>query len=262
MRVSRSSLKNINTMINNARNDAGEEKIFLTDFISFVETSNKPRNPSKFYKPSSLLCMRQMYYQRVGVDIEADRGEIQLIGMGEHGTDRHARLQAAIQDFCNNHPDYEWIDPEEYIKENNIKYLEVVGRRGDEVKCFHTVLNMSFMCDGILKIRGEYYILEIKTESMFKYNKRDDVAEEHKTQASCYSLAFNINKILFLYECRDTLEKKTFPLNVTEKMQENLVINRINSCDTYVQNLTPPPKNEIKKVCQYCKYTRRCRKDG
>lgn len=258
----RLAIRNLSRSLNAEVSNSSVDRRFLRGLTDYIEHSSKNRKPSKSYKPSSLKCLRQMYYQITGTEVDDSLADAGNVGMAESGTDRHIRLQDAIQAMCEENPDYEWIDVETYVKENNIDYLKIVKKDGNETKCYHTVLNMSFMCDGILKIKGEYYILEIKTENSFKFMKRETVATEHKTQASCYSLAFKIDKVLFLYECRDTLAKKTYVLNVSDAMRQNLVVNKILECDDYVEKLVPPPRSQVKKDCQYCRYLKQCKKDG
>jgi len=164
--------------------------------------------------------------------------------------------------------DCEYINVAEFVKEKGLDYLEIVKypdpENGEfETKLYHKVLDISFLCDGIILYKGEYYILEIKTESIYKWQFREGVAEEHIPQGTCYSLCFNINKVLFLYECRDNCSKKAYMLNITDDMKYE-VLSKIEECDGYVKRLTAPPKPKDidKKTCTYCKYKGACRKAG
>jgi CRISPR/Cas system-associated exonuclease Cas4 (RecB family) len=122
---------------------------------------------------------------------------------------------------------------------------------------------MSFLCDGIIKYRGHYYILEIKTEASFKFNERKGVDPSHYHQATAYSIAFGINDVLFLYECRDNCSKKAFMLHVTDDMKQEL-LSYIEECDSYIKKLKVPPipENVPKKACSYCNYKGRCNTDA
>ena len=119
------------------------------------------------------------------------------------------------------------------------------------------------MCDGIVKYKGQYYILEIKTESSYKNTCRKEIAKEHYNQAITYSICLGINKVLFLYENRDNCDKKAFILEVTEEMK-NSVFLKIKECNEYVEKLITPPKpKEVSKyACTYCSYISLCRKLG
>ena len=119
------------------------------------------------------------------------------------------------------------------------------------------------MCDGIIKYKNHYYILELKTESSFKFVNRKDVDSSHYKQATAYSLAFGIDQVLFVYINRDVLDMKAFMFNVTDEMKESLV-GYIEECDGYISRMITPPKPEDvpKKACNYCMYKTQCRKDG
>ncbi len=258
--MSRVSLKQIHGFVNQEVNNMSVDKVFLQDLTMSIEKSQSQKPLSRTYKPSSLNCMRGMYYQITGTIPDKSTSSANNIGMGESGTDRHERIQKAIMALALDNEQYEFVDVETYIKEKNIPHLQVVSKTATETKCFHTVLNMSFMCDGILKIKGEYYVFEFKTEGSMKFSKREDVDPDHKNQATCYCLAFDIGQVIFLYENRDTLDKKAFLFTVIEGLKQDIV-NKISTCDNYVSKLQPPPKTVNKKTCYYCRYKSTCEKD-
>ena len=158
--------------------------------------------------------------------------------------------------------DCEYINVAEFVKQRNISDIEIVGQSGMETKLYHTKFNMSFMCDGIIKYKSKYFIFEFKTESSNKFYRRTGVDLSHYNQATAYSLAFGIDKVLFIYESRDTLDKKAYIREVTNEMKEELV-GRIEYCDSYVKKLKAPPKPQdvSKKTCSYCIYKQQCGKD-
>lgn len=258
-------LKSIGRLIDMEVKDIPIPESFLLDLKSTIERMEKDnkRKPSQTYKPSSLACIRNMFFQVIGTEQDSEsRGSI-LIGIGESGTDRHERLQNAVSQMKNYGIDCEYVNVGEYVKSNNLEDIEVVKQSGFETKLFHKKLNMSFLCDGVIKYKGKYYILEIKTETVHKWYDREGVAEEHKNQATAYSLSLNLDGVIFLYENRDNCDKKCYLFKVTDEMRQNL-IGKISNCDNYVKNLIPPPKPEeaSAKFCQYCNYKIACKKAG
>lgn len=260
------SRKNIHKLISMATKALPVEDAFVADLNAAIEKNDldSARAPSKCYKPSSMHCIRNMYFQVAGAETDGERAASCLIGIGQSGTDRHERLQNAVMAMKNQGIDCEYVDVAEYVKDNNLDYLEITGRNGAEVKLRHKTLNISFLCDGIIKYKGEYFILEIKTESIYKWQPRTGVAEEHFTQGTTYSACFGINDVLFLYENRDNCDKKAYVLRVTDEMKQELVLSRIEECDGYISRLVAPPKptDVSKKICGYCKYKTACRKAG
>lgn len=264
--MARSSLKNVMRLIDIANDALPIEQQFLNDLKNSIEKAamQNSRKPSQTYKPSGMNCSRQMVYQVLGIDPDSSgKSSYQLEGICESGTDRHVRIQEAIQNIPNIlNVDCEYINVADFVQQRGLTDLEIVGQSGMETKLYHKKLNMSFMCDGIIKYKSKYYIFEFKTEMSNKFFKRTDVDPSHYNQATAYSIAFGINNVLFVYENRDTLDKKAFIRNVTADMKSEL-IGKIEYCDEYVKKLKAPPRptDVTKKACSYCAYKEQCERD-
>ena len=241
------------------------ERQFLTDLKASIEKQDQKhsRKPSKTYKPSSLHCIRNMYYQVIGMESCGERASSELVGICQSGTDRHERLQIAVTEMRENNIDCEYCDVAEYVKSHNLEDIDIVSKQGMETKLYHKKYNMSFLCDGIIRYKGKYYILEIKTETNNKFWNREGVNPDHILQGTAYSLAFGIDEVLFLYECRDNCSKKAYILKVTDEMRQQLV-DKIWTCEGYrnMEKVPPKPTDLSKKACAYCGYAERCKLDG
>lgn len=256
------SLKNIHNLIKAASEQIPPHEAFLNDLVSVICKCEEVRPASQTYKPSSLMCVRNMYYQIMGAELNKEKPDESLIGMADIGTHRHAVLQGYVSRLKEFNIDCEWIDVEEYVNEHCLELgTKVVKKEGFEYKCHNDKYNMNFLCDGIIKYKGIYYILEIKTEGSFKWNKRTGVDEKHKPQACCYSLCFGIDKVLFVYENRDNCTKKSYLYKPTQHEIEEEVINKIARCESYVKDCIAPPKTENKRICAYCNYSEICKKE-
>ena len=256
------ALLNVLNMVNE---DIAVEQQFLNDLkasIELSETKDK-RKPSQTYKPSSLHCIRNMYYQVTGAESEKDRDSSELIGICESGTDRHDRIQKAVMRMIENNIDCEYIDVAKFVNARGFENITVVDKSGNETKLYNKELNMSFLCDCIIRYKDKYYILEIKTEASSKFWNRTGVNPDHILQGTAYSLNFGLDDVIFLYECRDNCNKKCYKLHVTDDMRNNLV-HKIKECNEYVNNGNPPPipDNLGKNTCAYCNYSGRCNRDG
>lgn len=264
--MARQSLKNVFRLIDAATNEMPVEQQFVADLKASIEKQHslEKRTPSKSYKPSSMACIRNMYFQVVGAEADEGRSNACLVGIVQSGSSRHDHLQESITKMKDFGIDCEYIDVEKFVKMRKLHYLEIVKKQGFETKLYHKDLNMSFLCDGIIKYKGQYYILEIKTETIYKWQSRDGVAEEHIAQGTAYATCFGINQVLFLYENRDNCDKKGYILEITDDMKYDFIISKIEECDRYVSRLIPPPKPEDagSKLCQYCNYKTECRKAG
>lgn len=232
---------------------------FLKDLETTIcnESKSDKKIKSTYYKPSSLNCLRMMYFYRTSTEIDEVDRPASSIGILHSGEDRHLRIQKAITRMQENRFNVEWIDVETYIKEQNLTNLEVISKKEYETTVHNKQLDLLFLCDGLVKINGIYYIIEIKTENANSFYFRNGVAEEHKHQATCYSLSFNINNVIFIYENRDNCLKKSYLFHVSQE-QKNEVINLINTCNEHVKNKKLPIKIECKH-CNYCDYKKKCK---
>ncbi len=262
--MARQSFKNICRLLDSVNEDTAPEQSFLADLKRSIELTNarESREPSKTYKPSSMTCIRNMYYQVTGHKQDEGYTPYTLVGICNAGTDIHERVQKYVADMKNNDIDCEYINVADYVKEQGLDYLEVVEQKGMETKLFNKTLNMSFLCDGIIRYRGKYYILEIKTESTYKFQNRQGVDPKHYAQGTAYSLVFKIDGVIFLYISRDILDMKTFMFEPTDEMRGELV-NRILECDNFVQagKVPPKPTDVPKSSCEYCNFRLSCRQE-
>lgn len=261
----RNSLKNVSKLIDVANKDVPIEQQFLQDLTTSIEKAveQNATKPSQTYKPSGMNCERAMVYQVLGVEPDKGKTSYQLEGICESGTDRHIRIQQAIENMNKVLGiDSEYINVADFVTQRNLSDLEIKGQNGMETKLYHTKLNMSFMTDGIIRYKGKYFIFEFKTETADKFYQRKDVDPKHYNQATAYSLAFGLNNVLFIYENRNTLDKKAYIREVTDEMRNEL-INKLKYCDSFVeQNKVPPkPLDADKKKCAYCAYKSKCERD-
>lgn len=263
--MARNSLKNVCRLIQTAKETLPPEQDFLTDLKRSIElTADKAqRLPSKTYKPSGMNCIRASYYQLTGTQPDPSSSNYTLVGICNSGTDIHVRIQTAVEQMKENGMDCEYIDVADFVIQRCLEDVNIISKNGMETKLYHKKLNMSFMCDGIIKYKNHYYILELKTENSYKFANRKDVDPSHYNQGIAYSLAFGIDQVLFVYINRDVLDMKAFMFNVTGEMKEGLV-GYITDCDGYVERKIAPPKpeNVSKKACSYCVYKTQCNKDG
>lgn len=259
--MTRASLKSVARLLDSATEIRPPEQMFLDDLKRSIELTDEKnqRKPSQTYKPSSMNCIRNMYYQVTGAEPDKGTSSYTLVGICDSGTDIHERVQTAVSHMRDNGIDCEYIDIAKFVKQRKLSDIQIVSKSGMETKLFHKKLNMSFMCDGIIKYKNHYYILELKTENSYKWQSRKGVDPKHYNQGIAYSLAFGLNEVIFVYINRDVLDMKSFMFKVTGNMKEEL-IGKIENCDEYVKKLkTPPkPKNAGGKLCQYCNYKSTC----
>lgn len=256
--------------------------LFINQLEQAIVKLDPPYKGSNYYKPSSLVCKRQMYFVRQGLEQEEEKKSASSIGILESGSDRHNRVQHAINGMKDLGLDFEYYDVETYVKEHNLPDIEIIGKNDNnlETKCFNKKYKLSFLTDGIVKhiTTGEFYIFEYKTETSRKFVNRQHEEFTHRTQAACYALSFNIRKTLFVYENRDICTKKCFLYEATDEEKQWRVVDKINEVEKCLETKTVPPKvvetdidpnatggrdrvdGASAKVCMYCGYKKECNK--
>ena len=252
--------------------------LFLKRINEAIVKLDPDKKPSNYYKPSSLMCVRQMYFTRKGVKPEEEMKDPTLIGICESGTDRHDRIQRVLASMKELGMEFEYVDVETYVRENDLRDIEIIERKGMETKCFNKRYNISFLTDGIIRYipENKYFIFEFKTEVTQKFGKRNCQEKVHETQAAAYALSFGIEDTLFVYEDRNLTNKKCFLYHVSEEDKKQRVVDKIEFCEKCLkENKVPPkitnkdidPKYELgkdrvsgpsAKVCEYCSYKKEC----
>lgn len=262
--------RKLSLLIHQAVTEQPLNKAFLTDLMSAIEANEQKnrRKPSQWYKPSSFVCLRQMYFMRIGETPDVTRTEYTGIGMADTGTRRHVAIQEILEKMEKLGYDWKYLDVADYIKskqaEGKCLDIEIVGKRGAETKLFHKTLNISFMCDGILQrlSTGRCYLFEFKNQVSFKFNGKEAVDAEHIDQVSTYCMALDLDECFVLYENRDTCALECPELlTVTPEMKQRQV-DKVLECESYVERLIPPPAHCNTKPCRWCQYQTPCKKHG
>ena len=254
-------------------------KAFLTDVMSAIEVLDRKgrRMPSRTYKPSSMVCMRQMYYMVTGEKQDESRTVYASVGMSDTGTRRHVAIQEAVSAMAELGYEWKYLDVEEYLRGKwavgKCLDVQIRGKRGVETALFHKTLNISFMCDGIVRHipSGEDFLFEFKNQISFKYGHDDKepgaiakahVDSAHEDQVCTYCMALDLNRALVLYENRDNCNLECPEVfEVTDEMKQARV-DKILECDSYVERQIPPPMHHDKKPCRWCAYQTACKKHG
>ena len=235
-----------------------------------TELVNEGKVDSLNITPSKLSCSVYEALKLLGTPKMGENQSFESIGYKESGKSRHQ----AIQEFLMLNPGVEWYDPEKYIKENNLPFEvklnpEVIGlvkkypgmtiqeaRKllGDyEVNLHHKTQPLSFQLDGLIKYKGEFYIVEIKT--IGKKDFSEIPLEKHQWQGKAYSFLLKIPKVIWIYECRDDFKIKTVFQLFREGDHEE-VRKRLN---TIILNKDTPTALERNfNKCKYCLYRNTC----
>ena len=243
---------------------AGKEDIpssFLASLTKAIETQEQ-REPSKTFKPSSLSCIRRAAFEVLGAPRKEEQSEISN-GVTSAGTFIHEY----IQQNCLKMNGFEYVNVGEYVRQNNLP-LEVrkeqdIENGEYETKLYSPEYNISFLCDGIIKRKDKYFILEIKSCGNQKMYHLEGVPEEYKAQAISYSQLLQIPDVLFLFVNRDLFQKKAFMFSPTREQIRDWQDKLAYGLECVKEEKIPKkPKEASNKFCQYCNYIDSCNNYG
>lgn len=265
--MARNSLRNALRLIETAQEEIPVEQQFLLDLERSIELQDKKnsRPPSQTYKPSSMNCIRNMYFQVMGYEQDDTEARYTIIGICNSGSDIHQRTQRAILDMKSNDIDCEYVNVAEYVRSRELSHIEIreepdFDKGIYETKLYDKSRNVSFLCDGIIFYKGKYYIVEFKSESTNKFIARRGVDPKHYKQGTAYSTILGIEEVIFVYINRDVLDMKSYLFKPTDEQREQFE-GQILTCDTYVkQEVVPPmPDNAGPQLCNNCGYKKVCK---
>lgn len=254
-----SSRKTLMDLISSRKEEVSPSTSFLADLKSTVSSLNPPSRGSNYYKPSSMNCQRQMYFTRIEAPLDVAVSDYSGVRIPETGTASHERIQYYVSHMKDCNIDCEYVDVTEYVEEHNLDYLEITGKKEFETKLFDTRYKVSFLCDGIIKYKGVYYILEIKTETDMKGANRADCDPKHHAQVTCYSLALGIDKVMWIYEERNFCVPKCFMSIITDEEREKFA-NYLLETEEYVSKGEVPAGTSEVRYCTYCNFKTECKK--
>ena len=258
-------------LINNNSSNLPLNKKFACDVMSAIERSEvlHRRKGSNYYKPSSLHCLRDMYFTRMGAEQDTTTESYGSIGMADTGTRRHEAIQEVLLQMKELGYDWEYVDVADYVQKKQkfgkCTTVSILGKAGAETHLTDSFLHISFRCDGIIRriSTNEYFLFEFKNQASFKYSGKECVDVQHIEQVTCYCTALDLDKAFVLYENRDNCElccPEVF--EVTQDMKEQICINKILECESYVERMIAPPKCDDNRNCKWCKHKTICKKVG
>lgn len=218
----------------------------------FYERKVKPAyTPSKFISPSSMSCPIACCYKLQGVELPEHKESFFDCSKADAGTDRHERIQA----FLSQTP--YWVDVKEYVETKKLPLI-VLKQDGYEVLLQHKIYPLRFKCDGMLKIDGKYYVLEIKTEGEQKNLNRKTFNPDHEFQGVTYSTVLDTVGIVWVYEGRDSCDPKTFLQEVSQGDRQ-IIKKYVSDIVKFKDN--PFDNFQLETKCTYCDYKSHCKKE-
>ena len=233
---------------------------FLDRYEAHVKSRIQMENlepKSQTFAPSSVRCKRISWFRLRGVQPDIDKNpDLALNFAADIGTACHRIIQEnLIRDYGS-----DWISVQDYLAELKPNYKYTVESSGYESQVEIFDPPMKFACDGILRIDGKYYLLEIKSASYSSFDQLVGPKPIHIDQVHCYSTVLNIPDVLMLYVDRQYGTLKCFEVKVSlEEM--NAVWQMFDDIQESVDSMIAPPKlprNDSWCTPSHCLYYQKC----
>lgn len=231
----------------------------LNDYTDYKEGKVKFKAKEGFIRPSSLGCMVKARYLFDGIEPTEYGIPLRNLEIMDAGTDGHERMQKVISKLGG---DWEWLlirDNPELITHPKVSIDEFDAIYEDQFETLlrykNDLFEMRFKADGLLVYKKEKkFILEIKTIGHKAFEQLSKPKEEHVTQVTLYSAMYQVSDVIFIYEDRDTLDKKVFEIHITPEMTKRLYKQIL----TYLVDRKPVGFGNYSYICPYCEYYDKC----
>lgn len=237
---------------------------FIDMYEDFLDKKIAARNAEpkhKTFAPSSMRCLRISWFRLRGVQPDKiEKPDRTLEFTADIGSACHENIQKNLKEALG----VDWINIEDYLKEINFPYKYTLTQNGFETQIEIDSPPIRFACDGIIRWKGKYYLLEIKTSEYNSFDELTNPKDQHIDQIKVYCTLLDIQDALVLYQDRQYGGLKCYEVHVTESDR-----NKVRDDMKYVQdmveaNLAPGrlPKNDSWCTPSHCPYYKKCKEWG
>lgn len=175
---------------------------FIDAYEQFWENKIAAQNAEpkhKTFAPSSFRCPRVSWFRLRGVQPDSIPVPDKTLDFSAQvGTACHSAIQSNLAELLG----ADWIDVGEYLKELNPDYKYKIEKSGFETRIEIDSPPVRFACDGIIRWKGELYLLEIKTSEYTSFDQLTDPKSIHLDQIKFYATMLGLKKVLVLYQDR------------------------------------------------------------
>lgn len=226
-----------------------------------AEKNAEPKHQT--FAPSSFRCPRYSWFRLRGVKPDVVKApDLTLQFTADVGTACHENIQRHLSIALGD----DWIDVGEYLKtawgDKGIEYS--IEKHGFETRVALNDPPMRFACDGIVRIKGQLYLLEIKTSDFASFDELTNPKSQHIDQIKCYATKLGLDKVLVLYQDRQYGGVKCYEIQITEA-DKRMINDRFKYVQDCVQsNIAPDRLDWSDRWCSpsMCPYHRKCKEWG
>lgn len=242
-----------------------------SEFLDLYEDARDAKILSEYdqpsqqtFAPSSFRCKRIQWFRLRGVQPDKPKyADAVLDFTAIVGTALHKMIQENLKEVLHDR----WIDVETYIKENvpnSEKYTCIPNDDSLETRVAISDPPIRFACDGIIKWKDEYILLEIKSSEYSSWQDLTDPKPQHVDQTKCYCALLNLKRVFFVYIDRQYGGLKCYDVRYTdtETCQVWSDIKEVQDAALYHICPEPLPKGDVWCNDAHCKYYKKCAEYG
>lgn len=219
--------------------------------------------PSKSFSPSAFRCDRRSWFKLRGVEPDAVAEPDRVLDFSaEVGTACHRMIQTNLRDMLGE----DWIDVSKYVDSIDMTGLVRCESRDEGLE---TLIDLSFppvrfACDGIVRLGGQLYLVEIKSSEYGSWNDMTEPKSHHIDQVNCYSTLLQIDKVLFIYIDRQYGGIKCYEHKVSEGTKQSILDRFMYVMSMVDRNIAPQGLPTGDRWCSpsYCPYYKKCQQYG
>ena len=241
---------------------------FLDLYNNIIDEEIIEKNASgghKTFAPSQMRCDRVSWFRLRGTTPDKVKNpDATLYFTAQIGTACHEAIQRRLIEKLGG----DWIPVKQWIAENPEFFKDydmIVEEKGYETTIeIRKPYPIRFACDGIVRLNGKVYLLEIKTAEFASLNDLTAPKLKHMDQVKCYSTLLHIFDVLFLYQDRNYGELKCFEVNFTESDHRELTAKMDKVLELVDANIAPEglPVGDPDCTPSMCKYYSVCKQWG
>lgn len=239
---------------------------FLELYETFVNSKIAARNSEpahKTFAPSGFRCKRKMWFRLRGTEPDQIKKPDPVLNFtAEVGTAIHRIVQSNLKECLQD----DYVEVDKFLEQFPTPYTYKIKKSPDSLEYFIEIENppVRFACDGIIKLNGEYYLLEIKSSEFSSFDSLTGPKDEHIEQVKCYASLLGLSKVLFFYEDRQYGGIKVYEYKVNE-VDKQIVLKTMSDVQSAVERMLPPeplPKGDKWCTSGMCPYYKKCNEWG
>lgn len=236
-----------------------------TDLIESEIAKQQDKSKHKTFAPSQMRCDRISWFRLRGT--EPDNIKVPdktLYFTAEIGTACHESIQKRLIENLGE----DWISVQTWIDQNPSYFenydMTITTKGYESLIELHSPYPVRFACDGIIKLNGKVYLLEIKTAEFASLNDLTRPKDKHMDQVKCYSTLLHISDVLFLYEDRTYGDLKCFEVNVSDQEQSDVCAKMDRVLEAVESNIAPEglPLGDPDCTSSMCPFFKKCKSWG